>query len=47
VLASDDVTAPESAWTVVGSGTFSGASVLFTDHGATNHPSRFYTLKSP
>jgi hypothetical protein len=47
VLASDDLTVPMSAWTVVGSGTFSGTNDFFTDSGATNSVQQFYTIQSP
>jgi hypothetical protein len=47
VLASDDLTVPKQAWTVVGSGTFSSTNAIFTDSGATNRPSRFYLITSP
>ena len=46
VLASDDLTAPQSAWSVVGSGTFGSTNAIFcTD--TTNHPGQFYIIKSP
>lgn len=47
VLASDDMTLPRSAWTIIGTGTFGGSNVFFTDFDATNHPNRFYSIKSP
>ncbi|MGA3181285.1 MAG: alkaline phosphatase family protein [Verrucomicrobiota bacterium] len=47
VLASSDLTAPMSAWTVAGSGAFGGTNATFTDSGATNYPSRFYIITSP
>jgi hypothetical protein len=47
VLASDDVSAPRSAWTVVGSGTFGNTNVLFNDTEGSNHPNRFYIITSP
>lgn len=47
ILASDDPTAPTSAWTFVGSGTFDTANVIFTDSDAPNHPNRFYLVTSP
>jgi hypothetical protein len=47
VLASDDMTLPQSAWTVVGTGTFTGSIVSFTDPDAVNHPQRYYLVKSP
>jgi len=47
VLASEDLAAPQSTWTVAGSGTFSGGNMIFTDSGATNHSNRFYVIKSP
>ena len=47
VLASNDVTVPQSEWTVVGTGTFSGSNVNFTDPDAANHPHRFYAIESP
>jgi len=47
VLASDNMTAPLSEWTVIGSGTFSNTNVVFTDTDAANHTSRFYIITSP
>ena len=47
VLASDDLTVPQSAWTVIGTGTFGSTNVIFTDTDAANHPGRFYLIKSP
>jgi hypothetical protein len=47
VLASDDMTAPQSTWTVISTGIFSNAHVNFTDSDAINHPHRFYVIKSP
>jgi hypothetical protein len=47
VLASDDLTVPQSAWTVVGSGTFGSTNAIFTDPSATNQPGRFYIIESP
>jgi hypothetical protein len=47
VMATDDLLAPDSAWTVVGSGTFDGTEAVFADTGATNYSSRFYSVKSP
>ena len=47
VLASDDLTLPQSQWAVVGTGTFGSTNVLFTDGGAANHPGRYYVVKSP
>jgi len=34
-------------WTVIGTGTFGGAPVTFTDTGAGNYPIRFYRLTQP
>ena len=46
VLASNDLTAPQSAWSVVGSGTFGSTNAIFcTD--TTNHFGQFYIIKSP
>ena len=46
VLASDNLTAPQSAWSVVGSGTFGSTNAIFcTD--MTNHPGQFYIIQSP
>jgi hypothetical protein len=47
VLASDDLTTPQSQWAVVGTGTFNGSNVSFTDADAANHPHRYYVIKSP
>jgi hypothetical protein len=47
VLASDDITLPLSEWTVVGTGTFGGTNVVFTDSNATNNPYQYYTIESP
>ncbi|MEY2466003.1 MAG: mucin9, partial [Verrucomicrobiota bacterium] len=47
VLASDDLTVPQSAWTVVGDGIFGNTNAIFTDTSATNQAGRFYTIKSP
>ena len=47
VLTSDDMTVPQSEWTVIGSGTFANTNVVFTDPDATNHAHRFYIIKSP
>ena len=47
VVATDDLTVPESAWPVVGTGTFGSTNVIFTDLEATNHPGRYYVIKSP
>jgi len=47
VLASDDLTVPQSEWPVVSTGTFGGSSAVFTDPDATNHPHRYYIIKSP
>jgi hypothetical protein len=47
VLASDDLTLPQSQWTVVGTGTFGSDNVNFTDGDAANHPNRYYVIKSP
>jgi hypothetical protein len=47
VLASDDLTVPQSAWTVVGTGTFGSTNAIFTDNGTTNHLHRYYVVKSP
>jgi phosphatidylinositol-3-phosphatase len=47
VLASDDMTVPQSEWTVIGSGTFGSTNVIFTDPDAANHTNRFYVIKSP
>lgn len=45
VLASDDLTVPQSAWSVVGSGTFGSTNAIFCA-GTTNHPGQFYIIKS-
>ena len=47
VLASDDLSVPQSQWTVVASGTFGSTNVVFSDGGAANHPGRYYVVKSP
>ena len=45
VLASDTLTAPLSQWRVIGGGTFSGSTQVFTDTDAVNHTGRFYRIK--
>jgi len=45
VLASDDLTVPQSAWSVVGSGTFGSTNAILCT-GTTNHPGQFYIIKS-
>jgi hypothetical protein len=47
VLASTDLTAPTSAWSAVGAGTFGSTNVVFCDSTASNYAGRFYILKSP
>ncbi len=47
VKASDQLTTPRSAWTVIGNGTFGSTNVIFTDTDAANHPHRFYSIESP
>jgi len=47
VLASDDLTVPQSAWRVVGTGTFSGTNDTFTDTGSAGYSHRYYVVKSP
>jgi hypothetical protein len=47
VLSSTDMAVPRSAWTVIGSGTFGGTSIIFTDSTATADTNRFYIIKSP
>ena len=47
VLATDHPTVPRSAWTALGTGTFDGTNVVFTDSDAANHPGRFYLIESP
>ena len=47
VRASDNMTAPISEWSVLDTGTFGDANVVFTDPDATNHVSRFYIIQSP
>jgi endonuclease/exonuclease/phosphatase family metal-dependent hydrolase len=46
VLASDDLTLPQSLWTIIGTGTFANTNVIFTDGAATN-PAEFYFIESP
>jgi hypothetical protein len=46
VLASDDLTLPQSEWTVIGTGTFGNTNVIFTDDEATNYPAQFYIIES-
>jgi hypothetical protein len=46
VLASDDLTLPQSLWTIIGTGTFGNTNVIFTDDNATN-PAEFYFIESP
>ena len=47
VLATDDLKILLANWTVTGIGTFAGTNASFTDSDSTNHPNRFYTIKSP
>ncbi|HAO78625.1 MAG TPA: hypothetical protein DCQ92_06545 [Verrucomicrobia subdivision 3 bacterium] len=47
VLASDNPGVPRSEWQIIGSGTFGGDNVVFTDPDATTHPNRFYIITSP
>jgi uncharacterized repeat protein (TIGR03803 family) len=47
VLASNDLTQPQSAWAVVGTGTFGGTNAVFIDTNAVNNPYQFYSIKSP
>ncbi len=47
VLASDDPGAPLASWTLLATGTFGDTNAVFTDTDATNHPGRFYCIKSP
>jgi hypothetical protein len=47
VLASDDPGVPRSEWQIIGSGTFEGDNVVFTDPDAATHPNRFYIIASP
>jgi hypothetical protein len=46
VLASDNLTLPESQWTIIGGGTSGNTNVIFTDSAATN-PAEFYVIESP
>ena len=47
VLATTDLTLPQSAWTVVASGTFNGTSVVYTDTNSANTPARYFVVKAP
>jgi autotransporter-associated beta strand protein len=47
LLASTNVAAPISAWTLIKSDTQTGSSIVLTDLGATNHPTRFYLISTP
>ena len=46
VKASDQLSTPRSAWTVMG-GTFGSTNVIFTDTDAANQSGRFYIIESP
>lgn len=46
VLATDDLTVPPAAWTVVGSGTFGSTYASFYAD-PTNYPGQFYLIESP
>jgi hypothetical protein len=47
ILATDDLTLPRSAWSVLANGLFTGTNITFADLDASNHASRFYVIKSP
>jgi uncharacterized repeat protein (TIGR03803 family) len=47
VLSSASLSVPLSQWQVVGSGTFGGTNVVFTDANAANNPFEYYDIKSP
>lgn len=47
VLASNNLTMPQSAWSVLDGGTFGNTNAIFTDTGATNYLGRFYSITSP
>jgi hypothetical protein len=47
VLTTENLAVPLTNWAVLGGGTFSNTTVLFTDSNATNYPDRFYSIKSP
>jgi hypothetical protein len=47
VRASASLATPESAWTVLGNGTFGGTNAIFADTTASNFPVRYYSITSP
>ena len=47
VLASDDLTVPRAAWTIVASGTFGNTNEIFVGGDTTINPELFYIIESP
>jgi len=47
VLATTDLTLPQSAWTVVATGTFNGANVVYTDANTAGTAGRYFVIKAP
>ena len=47
IYATTNLALPISNWTVITTGVFGGAPVIYQDHTATNYPARFYKLVSP
>jgi hypothetical protein len=47
VLATTNLTVPQSSWTVLGGGTFGSTNAIYTDTGAASYLGRFYSITSP
>jgi hypothetical protein len=47
LLATSDLVRPFSTWTVVGTGTFAGREIVFTETNTAGHSVRYYVVKSP
>jgi hypothetical protein len=47
VLATSDLTQPQSAWTVVASGTFTGSNVTYGDSSEATNAGRYFLVKTP
>ena len=47
VLATSDLTQPQSAWTVVASGTFAGINVTYVDSSEATTAGRYFMVKTP
>ncbi len=47
ILAAEDLSLPMTFWTVLTNGTFGLEPVTLIDGAATNHPGRFYRIRSP